>query len=131
MHTYVELAMPCLMVLACSTSVAGQPVRLLVSGKASDNLVRFDGGSGALVDVFVPTGSGGLNAVEGLVVGPDGNLYVNSAHSDSILRYDGSNGAFVDAFVASKSGGLDKPVGLVFGPDGQVPALCPFQPSTP
>ena len=73
----------------------------------------------------------GFDTLAVLVVGPDGNLYVSSALSASILRYDGSNGAFVDAFVASESGGLDKPVGLVFGPDGQVPASCPFQPSTP
>src|SRR5262249_21219799 len=59
------------------------------------SVLRYDGTTGAFLDVFVPAGSNpfGENrsgATRGLVFGPDGNLYVGSfptAHP-SVLRYD-------------------------------------------
>jgi streptogramin lyase len=93
---------------------------LLVSGFLSNNVLRYDGNTGAFVDTFIPAGTGGLTNPDGLVYGPDGNLYVSSVGTDSVLRYDGNTGAFLDAFVPSGSGGLITPHALAFGPDGNL-----------
>jgi streptogramin lyase len=90
---------------------------LYVSGGASSNVLRYDGQTGAFLDAFVPTGSGGLSRGAGVAFGPDGNLYVASAANSAVLRYDGQTGTFLNAFVASGSGGLSNAVGLLFGPD--------------
>jgi len=60
---------------------------------------RFDAQSGALIDHFVPNGSGGLSAGSNLSFGGDGLLYVNSRGTSSVLRYDATTGAFHDVFV--------------------------------
>ncbi len=94
-----------------------------ITSAESDNVLRFDGLTGAFIDAFVSTGSGGLNDPTAAVFGPDGNLYVASgAHSDfynSILRYDGATGAFIDVFVPAGSAGLTlaPTAGVIFGPD--------------
>jgi streptogramin lyase len=83
---------------------------------------RYDGHTGAPIDVFVASGSGGLGAGDPqfFTFGPDGNLYVASQGTHRILRFSGTTGAFMDAFVAAGSGGLEAPSGLVFGPDGNL-----------
>jgi sugar lactone lactonase YvrE len=81
-------------------------------------VLRFDGQTGAFLDIFVTNGSGGLANPNDLRFGPDGSLYVTSNHTDQILRYNGVTGAFVDAFVPAGSGGLDNPTFLEFRPDG-------------
>jgi hypothetical protein len=45
-----------------------------VSSSASDQVLRYDVQTGAFINAFVPTGSGGLSEPEGLAFGPDGNL---------------------------------------------------------
>src|SRR5258706_12064842 len=51
---------------------------LLVSSFATHSVLRYDETSGAFVDAFIPTKSGGLRQPLGLVVGRDGNIYVSS-----------------------------------------------------
>ena len=47
-----------------------------------DESIRF-------IDAFVPAGSGGLNAPNAMIYGPDGNLYVGSQDIvDAVLRYE-------------------------------------------
>jgi streptogramin lyase len=83
-----------------------------------DRILRFGGKTGALIDVFVPPGSGGLSGPFELTFGPDGNLYVvnNTPGADSVLRYDGQTGTFIDVFAT----GLSVPQDLAFGPDGNL-----------
>jgi hypothetical protein len=86
-------------------------------------VLRYDGTTGAFLNVFVAAGSGGLRTPTGLGFGPDGQLYVinfDSAGAGEILRYDGTTGAFLNVFVAAGSGGLSGPRALGFGPDGQL-----------
>jgi sugar lactone lactonase YvrE len=90
----------------------------LVSGYVSDNVVRYNALTGAFMDEFVPASSGGLNAPEGLAIGPDGNLYVASANTHSIKRYDGGTGAYMGDFATDN--GLNYPRGIAFGPDGNL-----------
>jgi streptogramin lyase len=82
----------------------------------NDQVLRYDGATGAFRDVFVTTRSGGLHTPSGLVFGPGGDLFVASTNTSQILRYDGTTGAFRGIFVAAGSGGLSRPVGLAFGP---------------
>src|SRR5207247_2467752 len=55
---------------------------------------RFDAQTGALIDHFIPNGSGGLSGGSNLSFGGDGLLYVNSRGTSSVLRYDATTGAF-------------------------------------
>lgn len=99
---------------------------LYVTDNRSNSIFRFDGSTGAFIDVFVPNDSGGLDTPRQLIFGPDGNgdgideLYVASAKTDSILRYDGSTGSFLGAFVTAGDGGLNEPTAITFGPDGSL-----------
>lgn len=94
----------------------GADGRLYVSSFDSDAILRYDGQTGAFVDVFVPAGAGGLDGPDaGMVFGPDGHLYVPGYYSNSIPRYDGATGMPLGDFVAG--GMLDNPRTLVFHGD--------------
>jgi hypothetical protein len=52
---------------------------LLVTSRGNDSILRYDATTGAFIDVFVASGSGGLAGVDlGIARGPDGNIYVNT-----------------------------------------------------
>ena len=89
---------------------------LYVVSSGSNAILRYDGISGAYLDMFVTPASGGLNSPGDLTFGPDGNLYVSSFGGNQVLRYDGTTGAFLDV-VAN---GLSGPLGITFGPDGSL-----------
>jgi DNA-binding beta-propeller fold protein YncE len=103
---------------------------LYVTSALTQNVLRYDGVTGAFRGEFVASGSGGLAYPVALTFGPDGNLYVasgafgalNSSDPEAVFRYQGPSGetpgAFIDLFVPSGSGGLQLPFGLIFGPDG-------------
>jgi DNA-binding beta-propeller fold protein YncE len=105
--------------LLISTGVPNaQATALLVSSGETDSVIRYDGTTGAFIDIFA---SGrGLAGPNGMSFGPDGNLDVGSAKDNRVLRYDGTTGAFIDAFIPAGSGGLGEPDGIAFGPDGNL-----------
>jgi sugar lactone lactonase YvrE len=100
----------------------------LVDGSGLHNVTRYSlvdgspdpapGQSGA---DFVPAGSGGLAAPEGIGFGPNGDLYVSNDTNPGgqVLRYDGATGAFQDVFL---DGGHSRGVAndLHIGPDGNL-----------
>lgn len=92
----------------------GPDGNVYVTTQAPSNLVLRYGPSGAFIDTFVPSGSGGLSSPLNLTFGPDSNLFVVSGNG--ILRFNGSTGAFIDVFVPSGSGGLAGQYDLVFMP---------------
>jgi WD40 repeat protein len=94
----------------------GPDGNLYVGGYLSHNVVRYDGTTGAFIDIFVSAGSGGLSRTQGLAFGPDGNLYVCSNATSRVLRYDGNTGSFMDAFVPV--GPLNAPTYLFFWDTG-------------
>ncbi|MFO0846567.1 MAG: Calx-beta domain-containing protein, partial [Gemmataceae bacterium] len=89
---------------------------LYVGDQQSSSILRFDGATGAYIDTFVPSGSGGLNGPIDHAFGPDGSLYVTSRLSNQILHYDGSTGAFLGVVVSN----LNNPIGITFGPEGSL-----------
>ncbi len=91
---------------------------LYVASFNTNQVLRYDGATGAFLGVFVAAGNG-LSGPDDIVFGPDGNLYVSSHGSDRVLRYT-AGGVFLDTFVAAGSGGLDGPRGLAFGHDGNL-----------
>lgn len=100
--------------------VVGPDGHLYTANAATSSVTRFNASTGAFIDAFVPSGSGGLTGALGLTFGPDGDLYVASRDNDSVLRYHGTTGAFLGTFVAPGSGGLDVPLTPTFGPDGHL-----------
>jgi DNA-binding beta-propeller fold protein YncE len=78
------------------------------------NVLRFNGRTGAFIDVFIRDDA--VSNPGGLTFGPHGDLYVTS--DNGVNRYNGKTGALIDTFVDQGSGGLDSPVGIAFGPDG-------------
>ncbi len=98
---------------------------LYVASKTNE-ILRYDGLTGAFLGVFVSAGSGGLKGPMDLAFGPDdGMLYVSSLGelgssappgAGEVFRYDGATGAFADRIAS----GLSETHGLSFGPDGSL-----------
>jgi hypothetical protein len=96
----------------------GPDGNLYVSSSFNNRVLRYNGSSGAFIDVFVSTG---LSNAQGLAFHPnDGNLYVASFNGDSVLKYNGTTGALIGTFVSAGSGGLNAPTDIEFGPDGHL-----------
>src|SRR5262249_62201621 len=51
----------------------GPDGNLYVPNNAGADIYRFNGTTGAFMDVFVPTGSGGQTTPRSVIFGPDGN----------------------------------------------------------
>jgi hypothetical protein len=103
------------------------------------DVLRFDPGTGAFVDVFISEPDGGnylLNGPGGICFGPDGNLYLISFQAaadapttgpdtDQVRIYQGPGGnkpgAFIDAIDLDVADGPRAwAQALVFGPGGQL-----------
>ncbi|MCG8408990.1 MAG: M12 family metallo-peptidase [Phycisphaerales bacterium] len=101
----------------------GPDGNLYVSSSLTDNVLRYNGATGAFINIFAS--GGGLTAPFGLTFGPNGNLFV-TAGDHEVFEYNGLSGAFVQVFVTdANNGGLDQPRGLAFKPDGNL-LVCSF-----
>ncbi len=91
------------------------------SGAAGINpVLRFDGVTGAFVEMFIAAGSNGTSAAADLTFGSDGHLYYLDGPGNRVLRYHGLTGDFLGIFVSAGSGGLSDPRAAEFGPDGDL-----------
>lgn len=90
---------------------------LLVASFNTDNVLRYDGQTGAFLGEFVAAGLGNLNGPDaGMTFGPDGALYVPSFFSNRVNRYDAS-GAFLGMFAGPLQG-ISRPRMVRFRSDG-------------
>jgi len=85
------------------------------NGQNYSEVLEYNGTTGAFMSVFVPVGSGGLDAPNALAFGPNGNLFVSSGDNNEVLEYNGTTGAFLTDFVAPGNG-LSTPYGMLFDP---------------
>src|SRR5436309_4256041 len=79
----------------------GPDRNLYVSNSNNETVLRYNGTTGAFVNVFVP-------AVDdpAALIFRSGSLYVaSSSDPGSVSRFNANTGAFVDTFVAPGSGG--------------------------
>lgn len=84
----------------------------------SNEVIRYDETTGAVLPNSVVAGSGGLHQPIGLVIDANGDLLVSSSATNRILRYDGTDGSFKDIFT--DQGSMDDPNGITIGPNGNV-----------
>src|SRR5215831_3282498 len=82
----------------------GRTCPSLLIGNVS--VARYNETTGAFIDTFIPSGSGGLIKAVRMSYGPDGDLYVDSGtgspgNSGGIqtLRFDGATGAFKNVVI--------------------------------
>lgn len=102
-----------------TAAIQGSDGRIYVASFNTDNVLRYDGVTGAFIDVFVPAASGGLNGPDaGMTFGPDGHLYVPSFFTNRVLKYDSSTGAFLGVFAGGVGIPLSRPRVIRFRGDG-------------
>ena len=89
----------------------GSDGNLFFSSTATGEVVRFDGTTGDLIDVFVEKGSNGLGLPWQLACGPDGKVYVND--TEKVLRFN-ADGEFDGVLISGQSNSY---LDMLFGPD--------------
>jgi sugar lactone lactonase YvrE len=99
---------------------------LYVSATNHDQLLRFDGSTGAFIDALAYTF--GPNSPRGLTFDGNGNLYATDTVANdpggpvyvgSVARF-APDGSFSGLFVQLGDGGLAFPRGIAFGPNGNL-----------
>ncbi|HEY9296322.1 MAG TPA: hypothetical protein VIQ31_08120, partial [Phormidium sp.] len=114
----------------------GPDGKLYVSSFLTDQILRYDGTTGQLIDVFAIGNQqpGGLNGPNGMIFGPDGYLYVTTQGSvarngepdfsaglpSQVLRYDiktGEGRVIASPKPAPNGNGFVSLLGLAFGPN--------------
>ncbi|MBI1335075.1 MAG: PEP-CTERM sorting domain-containing protein [Armatimonadetes bacterium] len=94
----------------------GPDGNLYVPSFNSGDVLRYNGTTGAFIDKFIPSGSGGLSQPR-QIIWRNGAMYVTSDNGNKVLRYDASTGTYIDTFIAANSGGLNGATGMVFYKD--------------
>lgn len=94
---------------------------LLEGGGGGNQILRFDGATGAFEAVVGPGAP--LDDPEAVVCGPDGKLYVSDTpegENGEVLRYDPDTNAFLGVVVDSIESGIEDPTGMVFDSAGNL-----------
>lgn len=97
---------------------------MYVGSEYTDEVLRYHATTGAYIDTFVASGSGGIDGPHGLAFGPDTNgdsipeLYVTGRNSFNVVRYDGATGQPLGALDTAGSGALSWPEGITIESNG-------------
>lgn len=92
----------------------GPDGNLYVASSGSNQILRYNGTTGAFMGVFVSS----IGTPTNLVFGPDGNLYVSSDAKQGVEKFNGTTGADMGLFASGQ--GLTTPRGLTFGSNGNL-----------
>jgi len=121
-----------------ANEIEGNDQEFCADDQGGGAVLRFNGTTGAFMDVFVVNGAGNTDGggdddddwervceVQALAFTAAGDLLVGNSNDDTsgnhnILRFDGTTGAYIDTFVANNDNGLHDPQYMVFGPDGHL-----------
>ncbi len=98
-----------------STPVFGPDGNLYFTDQQG-GVLRYNGSTGAFIDKFVSSTSGGLQATGFIIFGPDGNLYISDPVANVVRRFNGATGAPMGVFTSGYR--LVVTAGSAFGPDG-------------
>ena len=90
----------------------GRDGHLYVVDGLGNQVLRYDGTSGASMGAFVPAGRG-LGNPSGLAFGPEGDLYVANGSDSRVRQYNGTTGMAVRTYS-----GLHDPQSVTFRSDG-------------
>ena len=90
----------------------GPDGHLYVVDGIGNQVLRYDGTTGASMGAFVPAGRG-LGNPSGLAFGPEGDLFVANGSDSRVRRYDGTTGMAVRTYS-----GLSDPQSVTFRSDG-------------
>jgi hypothetical protein len=106
---------------------ASEGGNLYVASRFTNQVLEYDGKTGAYLGVVVPagadpSGTDPLHAPWALTFGQDGNLYVAGTLSNNVLRYNMTTSA-IDEFIPSSSG-VYYPKGLAFDSSGDLLVGC-------
>ena len=110
-----------LLLLLAGGDLAHATRALIIAQPTTNNVLRFDGITGAAKGAFIAAGAGGLVSPAQMILGPDGKLYIADSTANVVKRFN-LDGNFIDDFTPA--GHLSAPVSLKFGPDGKLYVLC-------
>ncbi len=100
------------------------PNGLLYVTSAANQVLEYDGDSGAFRRIFVSaTDNGGLDQPRGIAFKQDGNLLVASFGSNEVLEYDGATGAALGRWARAGTPTIlnqRSPWGIRIAPNGNV-----------
>jgi hypothetical protein len=104
--------------LLAATGVAqGPDGAVYVSSAVTDEILKYDGGSGAFISVFADE-TDLLRSPAGLAFGPNGNLFVANRLRNEVAEFDLS-GNVVNIYETAVGGAaVVTPEDVAFGPDG-------------
>jgi hypothetical protein len=66
-------------------------------------VLRFNGTTGAFMDVFVSNATSPLAGPAGLIFGANGSLYVCTSDGRAVLRYNSATGAYLQTLTPPKA----------------------------
>ncbi len=104
--------------IGCTTTEvdSGPGGTIYVSDYSADAVVRYDGRTGELIDVFAQGYEDHVDRPANVRLGPDGNLYVAGFGHGDIVRFDMATREMMDVFYRD-TGVLEEPVELLFHGD--------------
>ena len=93
----------------------------LVVASLTGEVLRYDGTTGAFLEVFIDTGGNGGGPIDpyGMAV-QNGRLYIASFFPSEVREFDAATGDYLQTFISSGAGGLAGPTALAFGAGGDL-----------